>query len=49
MSEERKCCGKCRWFDGEMGDGTQFCDALETYVNSDDFCCNHFKEKDSEV
>lgn len=44
-SIERHCCGTCLWFNGEITDGEQFCDELETHVNAKDFCCNKWKEK----
>jgi hypothetical protein len=35
-------CGTCDWFNGETGDGEQFCDELENYV-SEKFYCNKHK------
>lgn len=37
-------CSNCEWFNGEAGDGNQFCDELETYV-FENFYCNRWMEK----
>lgn len=39
------CCGTCLYFNGDITDGEQFCDELETCVHAIDFCCNKWKEK----
>lgn len=44
MSERILCCNTCLWFNGEAGDGTQFCDEKETYVSEND-CCVKYREK----
>lgn len=31
-------CGNCFWFDGEEGDGTQFCDEKEREVSENGYC-----------
>ena len=31
-TENEECCGNCFWFNGEAGDGIQFCDKWEMYV-----------------
>jgi hypothetical protein len=38
-----RCCGNCEWFDGEIGDGDQFCDELEAYVNDVECFCNNIR------
>lgn len=40
-ADNNSCCGICQWFNGETGDGEQFCDELENYV-SENFYCNKF-------
>lgn len=37
-------CGTCLWFNGEVGDGMQFCDEKEMYVNENN-CCIKYREK----
>lgn len=32
------CCGNCYFFNGEKGDGIQFCDKKELAVREDDYC-----------
>lgn len=32
-AENEECCGNCLWFNGENGDGMQFCDERELYVH----------------
>lgn len=43
MSEENKivCCGTCLWYNGESGDGTQFCDDKEVYVSENGWCARY--------
>lgn len=31
-------CGNCLWFNGEKGDGKQFCDKWEMYVREYSWC-----------
>ena len=40
-------CGNCFWFNGEVGDGVQFCDYKEIYVNENN-CCGKCMEKENE-
>lgn len=47
--EVERCCGTCMWFNGEQGDGEQFCDELETSVHAERFWCNKWRERDFEV
>lgn len=37
-------CGNCKYFNGEDGDGEQFCDELEAYVH-ETWHCNRYKER----
>ena len=39
--ENEECCGNCLWFNGENGDGMQFCDERELYVHESG-CCTHY-------
>ena len=34
-------CGNCFWFDGEEGDGTQFCDEKQREVSENGYCPMH--------
>lgn len=34
-------CGNCFWFDGEEGDGTQFCDEKQRQVSENGYCPMH--------
>lgn len=43
MDQTHKC-SNCMWFNGEPGDGKQFCDELEQWV-VEDFCCGHWRMK----
>ena len=43
MDQTHKC-SNCMWFNGESGDGEQFCDELESWVN-EGFCCGHWRMK----
>lgn len=43
------CCGYCSYFNGEIEDGEQFCDDLETYVYAKRFSCNRFKRREEEA
>lgn len=36
-----KTCSNYYWFNGDEGDGQQFCDNLESFVN-ENFYCNRF-------
>lgn len=40
-------CGNCLWFDGEEGDGTQFCDENQREVSENRYCYMH-KRKNEE-
>lgn len=40
-------CGNCIWFNGEVGDGTQFCDDKEVYVSENGWCVR-YREKGNE-
>ena len=40
-------CSNCMWFNGESGDGEQFCDELEQWAN-EDYCCAHWHMKPAE-
>lgn len=33
-----QCCGNCVFYNGERGDGTQFCDDKEIYVAEHNWC-----------
>lgn len=49
MEENRQCCGRCVFFNGEIGDGTQFCDEKEVYVSECNWCVRYrerFDEND---
>lgn len=35
---EVKGCWNCFWFNGEEGDGIQFCDDKEDYVHENHYC-----------
>lgn len=48
MSNDNKKCGTCFWFNGEVGDNTQFCDEREEYV-SENNCCFKYREKITNV
>jgi len=41
------CCGTCLWYNGEPGDGTQFCDDKEVYVSEYGWCAR-YREKENE-
>jgi hypothetical protein len=43
--DNAQCCGNCLSFNGEMRDGTQFCDTLEMYVRDNSPCCPFFERK----
>lgn len=45
--KESDCCGNCFWFDGEEGDGTQFCDIKQREVNEGGYCPAH-KRRETE-
>lgn len=40
-------CGNCLWFNGEVGDGTQFCDDKEVYVSENGWCVR-YRERENE-
>jgi len=46
--EDMDCCGYCRYYNGEIDDGTQFCDELETFVDATGFSCNRFKRREED-
>lgn len=46
---DRNSCGHCSYFNGEIEDGEQFCDDLETYVDAKGFSCNRFKLREEET
>ena len=48
MEENRQCCGTCVFYNGEIGDGTQFCDEKEVYVSECNWCVR-FRERNNEV
>ena len=35
---KNRCCGTCLYFNGEIGDGEQFCDEREAYVHENGYC-----------
>ena len=41
---ELKDCSNCYYFNGEEGDGTQFCDEKECFVHEESYC-SRWKEK----
>lgn len=43
MNEDKKC-GTCLYFNGEVGDGIQFCDEKEINVSEHRWCIR-YKEK----
>lgn len=44
MEDDKRCCGTCQYYNGEIGDGEQFCDELESYVQ-ETWCCNKYREQ----
>ena len=38
IERSQKCCGTCQYFDGEPGDGVQFCDERETETHENNYC-----------
>ena len=38
IKRSQKCCGTCQYFNGEPGDGVQFCDKRETETHVDNYC-----------
>lgn len=41
-----KKCSTCREYNGEEGDGIQFCDEREIYTHEDSFCCEWFRKRE---
>lgn len=41
----KDCCGNCMYFNGEIGDGEQFCDERETHVHEEGYCYRHVRKK----
>lgn len=41
---ENQCCGSCLYFNGEIGDGVQFCDDKETDVQEGGYCFRYQKK-----
>lgn len=41
--EERKnaCCGTCLYYNGIVGDGCQYCDRREIFVEDTDYCIRY--------
>lgn len=39
-------CSNCLWFDGEEGDGTQFCDEKQREVSENGYCPMHKRRID---
>lgn len=46
-NEKQECCGRCVSFDGDLEDGIQYCDELDSWVDAKKFCCNRFAQKKS--
>lgn len=42
----KDCCGNCTYFNGEIGDGEQFCDERELYVHEDGYCYRHVRKSE---
>ena len=42
--EKEKCCWNCIFFNGEVGDGIQFCDEKESDVSEKSYCYR-YREK----
>lgn len=47
MTENKQCCAKCIYYNGEVGDGTQFCDDKEVYVSEHSYCAR-YRAKENE-
>jgi len=45
MMEEINICSSCECFNGEPGDGIQFCDEKETYVDENNGACFRYKRR----
>lgn len=45
MDDKR--CWNCIYFNGEYGDGEQFCDEKEIYVRENGCCFKYMKRKES--
>ena len=48
MMMDKKYCGNCFYFNGEKGDGMQFCDEREEYVHESSWCCHHVTDPEKE-
>lgn len=46
-NRKQECCGRCVSFDGDIDDGIQYCDELDSWVDAKKFCCNRFTQKKS--
>ncbi len=44
----KDCCGNCMYFNGDIGDGDQFCDERETYVHEEGYCYRHVRKNPDE-
>ena len=44
--ENEECCGNCFYFNGENGDGIQFCDEREEYVHESARCSHHVTDSE---
>ena len=42
--KEKQCCGTCLYFNGETGDGVQFCDDKEIDVSENGYCSRYKKK-----
>lgn len=42
--KEKQCCGTCLYFNGETGDGVQFCDDKEIDVSESGYCSRYKKK-----
>lgn len=48
MRMDKECCGNCFYFNGEKGDGMQFCDEREGYVHESSWCYHHVTDTEKE-
>lgn len=40
-----KSCATCMWFNGQYGDGQQFCDDKESYVGENFYCSRYCEDE----
>lgn len=41
IENSKDCCGNCCYYNGDIGDGIQFCDEKETDVSDKGYCYKH--------